>query len=364
MKVTRLEIRGLRCIAAAQLLAGDGLQFLLGPNGAGKTTVLEAMHLLGYGRSFRSGQRDAVIQRGSDASVVFAEISRDREGQHRVGLRRAAADWSARIDEADVEGLVELFRVCPVVCFEPGSHALIAGPAELRRAFLDWSVFHVEPGFLSAWRRHQRALRQRNAGLRAGWNNSLLLPWEIELAEAAILVAGPRYRVLQALAAHVAQKAESFLPELGAAQLRFGSGFGERDCAGVDEIVALYADARDQDRERGFTRFGAHRADWTLSFEAAPRREHLSRGQEKLAALIMVLAQVEHFHATTAEWPLLLLDDLASELDAEHLGRVVDWLFASGPQAWITGTAVPDALARRDTPWTLFHVEQGLITPA
>ncbi len=364
MKVTRLDIEGLRCVSHAQLRAGDGLQFLVGANGAGKTTVLEAMHLLGYGRSFRSGLRDAVIQRGADASVVFAEIARDREGQHRVGLRRGASDWTARIDESEVASLIELFRVCPVVCFEPGSHALIAGAAEQRRAFLDWSVFHVEPGFLGSWRRHQRALRQRNAGLRAGWADALLAPWEIELSDSAVQVSAQRERVLHRLGTELTRKSAAFLPELGNAYLRINNGFGDRDCTIVDEVIALYQEARDADRERGFTRFGAHRADWSLSFDAAPRREHLSRGQEKLAALAMVLAQVEHFRLEAGEWPLLLLDDLASELDAEHLRRVLDWIFETGLQAWVTGTAVPNGLSERPEPWSLFHVEQGWISPA
>lgn len=364
MKILRLDIDGLRCIRHERIEAGGGVQFLLGANGAGKTTVLEALHLLGYGRSFRSGQRDAVIQRGAQESIVFADVERERGGRSRVGLRRAASVWSARIDESDVAGLVDLFRVCPVVCFEPGSHALIAGASELRRAYLDWSVFHVEPDFLSAWRRHQRALKQRNAGLRAGWADRLLEPWEHELADSGRVIAAARSRVIDELRPRVSEKVGAFLPELGDARLSLGSGFGDRDVDDAAAIVAAYASARSLDRERGHTRFGAQRADWSLSFAEAPRKEHLSRGQEKLAALSMELAQVAHFRDRVGEWPVLLLDDLASELDAEHLDRVLDWVFSAGLQAWITGTVIPQALNDRSEPWHLFHVEQGRITPA
>lgn len=364
MKILRLDIDGLRCVQHARIVSTGGVQFLLGPNGAGKTTVLEAMHLLGYGRSFRSGQRDAVIQRGASESIVFAEVEREQRGRSRIGLRRAASIWSARVDDTDVSGLVDLFRICPVVCFEPGSHALIAGASELRRAYLDWSVFHVEPDFLPAWRRHQRALRQRNAGLRAGWADQLLEPWEFELAEAGVVIADARRRVLDELREPVAAKVVAFLPELGTVQLNLMSGFGERDCASIDAIRTAYAEGRAQDRDRGHTRFGAQRADWSIAFAAAPRREHLSRGQEKLTALALELAQVEHFRARVGEWPVLLLDDLASELDAEHLMRVLDWVFAAGLQVWITGTAIPEALRSRTDSWRLFHVEQGLVTPA
>jgi DNA replication and repair protein RecF len=363
MKILRLDIEGLRCIERARMTADEGVHMLVGANGAGKTTVLEALHLLGYGRSFRPGQREAVIRRGTTHSVVFAELER-HGGRHRVGLQRGASDWSGRIDDADVSGLVDLFRICPVVCFEPGSHALISGPAEWRRSYLDWSVFHVEPDFLPAWRRHQRALKQRNAGLRLAWPDALLLPWEHELAETGLRLAAIREQVLQELRASVASLASAFLSELGTAFLDLASGFGDRDVGSLEAIEAAYAAARVVDRERGHTRFGAHRADWRLGFEFAPRREHLSRGQEKLAALVMELAQVEHFRVRTGEWPVLLMDDLASELDQAHQARVLDWLFAAGLQVWITGTEVPDSLRRRPEPWRLFHVEQGLVSPA
>ncbi len=364
MKIRRLDLEGLRCLQPQRLLPGPGVQFLCGANGTGKTTVLEALHLLGYGRSFRSGQRDAVIARGCSESLVFAELEREQGGTVRVGLRRGASDWSARLDEADVTSFAELFRACPVVCFEPGSHALIAGSSEVRRGYLDWTVFHVEQDFLPAWRRLQRALKQRNAGLRAGWTDPLLQSWEQELAESSLTVSHARRSVLAELMPVVAAKARAFLAELGAPALVLNQGFGDRSATNTEEILAAYSEGRGLDRERGFTRFGAHRADWTLSFAEAPRREYLSRGQEKLAALVMELAQVEHFHARTGEWPILLLDDLSAELDGEHLTRVLDWVFRCGIQAWVTGTAVPDGLRARAEPWHLFHVEQGAVTPA
>lgn len=364
MRIRRVDVEGLRCLQSLRLQPGPGVQFLCGSNGAGKTTLLESLHLLGYGRSFRSGQRDAVIARGCSESLVFAELEREGGGNTRVGLRRGSSDWSARVDETDVASFAALFRACPVVCFEPGSHALIAGSSEVRRSYLDWSVFHVEPEFLPAWRRLQRALKQRNAGLRAAWADTLLESWERELADVSLTVSRARAAVLADLAPAVASKARAFLEELGDATLVLSHGFGDRAAADSEQIMATYAEGRPLDRERGFTRFGAHRADWTLSFAGAPRREYLSRGQEKLAALVMALAQVEHFHARTWEWPILLLDDLAAELDGAHLTRVLDWVFATGVQAWVTGTSVPEALRARSEPWSLFHVEQGAITPA
>jgi len=126
-------------------------------------------------------------------------------------------------------------------------------------------------------------------------------------------------------------------------------------------LAGAFADARQRDRERGHTGKGPHRADWTLAFEHAPRREHLSRGQEKLCALALVLAQARLFALQTGEWPILCFDDLASELDQMHQVQVIDQLRASGAQVLITGTERPRALDADLGTVRLFHVEQGRI---
>ncbi len=364
MRILRLDINGLRCISHARIEAVAGINVLVGANGAGKTTVLEAIHLLGFGRSFRSGPRDAVIQRGALESLVFAELEHGSGGRHRVGLRRGAGVWSARIDEKDAGTLIELLRMCPIVCFEPGSHALIAGAAEGRRGLLDWSLFHVEPDYLPLWRRHQRALKQRNAGLRHGWAGNLLQPWERELAECATKITAARQRMLDDWLVPVLHKSDAFLPELGCMHLQFAHGLGDRKIDSPDEIAEAYAETREADRERGHTRFGAHRADWSLSFPKAMKREYLSRGQEKLAAMVMVLGLAEHFRLRLGEWPVLLLDDLASELDLEHQARVLNWVVESGIQAWLTGTEPPAALVQHAFACKMFHVEQGKVACA
>lgn len=364
MLIERLDIEGLRSLSRVRLSGGSGVQVLIGPNGAGKTTVLEAIFLLGYGRSFRAGPRDAVIARGSEATTVFASVVDDQGVAQRLGLRRTSGDWEGRVQDRPVASLIDLFRICPVVCFEPGSHALISGGAELRRAYLDWSVFHVEHDFLAAWRRYQRALKQRNAGLRAGWSDDWLEPWEQELAASGIVVQRCRRHVAQDLFLAIEPLAAIFLPELGAPTLQLNDGWGTERIETSDAARDALRDHRPHDRERGHTRIGAHRADWSLAFPNAPRREHLSRGQEKLVALIMTLAQAAHHRRFLGGWPILLLDDLASELDDGHLRAVLDWVFQSGAQTWITGTFVPSALATHTEPWRLFHVEQGQVTTA
>ena len=357
MRFIELRVQGLRSLAEVAVALGEGIHVFVGPNGAGKTSLLEAAFLLSHARSFRSGARDALLQRGQARLSVFAELQHADGRQQRLGLGRDGARWEARSDGASVT-LGQLVRDCAVICFEPGSHALIAGAAEERRRFLDWGVFHVEPAFLDAWRRYQRALKQRNALLRsdAPLSDTLYAPWERELAATAAAIDMQRTAYLERLRPQLTATAGGMLPELGEVGLRYRRGWPED--AALDDALRVQ---RYRDAARGHTALGAHRADWQLAFEQAPLREHLSRGQEKLAALSCLLAQAALHASARGEWPIICLDDLASELDLAHQAAVVDQLASVGAQVLVTGTERPVSLQAH--PHRLFHVEQGQIRP-
>ena len=156
MRVTRLTLHNIRRFQAVELAPAPGLNLLVGANGAGKTTVLEALHLMAYGRSFRGRVRDGLVREHAPALEVFVEWAQEATGverTHRAGLRHSGQDWSGRLDGEDVAHLGQLCAALAVVTFEPGSHALVAGGAENRRRFLDWGLFHVQPDFLPLWRR-------------------------------------------------------------------------------------------------------------------------------------------------------------------------------------------------------------------
>lgn len=356
MRLQRLRVQGLRCLRDVELELDAGINVLVGANGAGKTSVLEAAYLLSHARSFRSGAREALMARGERQLSVFAELRRANDVVRRLGLGRDGTRWEARLD-GEAVSLGDLIAECAVTCFEPGSHGLVAGGAEDRRRYLDWGVFHVEHGFLETWRRYQRALRQRNSLLRSGTpvDSPLYLSWEAELGQLAMAIDARRSVYLDALRPLLLAAAQALLPELGAAELRYRRGWGESG-----DLAVQLASQRGRDMARGHTTAGAHRADWALVFADAPQREHLSRGQEKLAALACVLAQAELFAGDTGEWPIVCLDDLASELDAAHQQTLVELLAASAAQVLVTGTAVPEPL--HHLAHCLFHVEQGQVT--
>ena len=358
MQLLRLTASQFRCFASFDLSPGPGLNLFAGNNGAGKTSILEAVHLLGYSRSFRGRVRDGLIRSGQPHLEVFAQW-RDGQGrERRAGLRHSGQHWQARLDGEPAPSLTELCAELAVVTFEPGSHELIGGGSEQRRRFLDWALFHVEPKFLPLWRRYVRALKQRNALLKLQPRSESLLAWDRELSEAGEALTGMRAAYLERLEPVLALTAGEFLPELGPARLSFQPGWRQSELPLADALLL----ARDRDRATGFTSVGPHRADWRLDYAAHGGREALSRGQEKLTALACVLAQARAFSEDRGEWPLVCLDDLASELDQAHQRHVLRSLRATGAQIWLTATQAPDALASEWPEHSKFNVEHQQVS--
>lgn len=360
MWIETLQVGGLRCVAQAQLLLAPGLNLLLGPNGAGKTSLLEAAYLISHGHSFRRGSRETLIAHGAECLQVFVRVRHDGSGLvQRLGLERRAGAWSGRMDDRPLDRLTDLFRACAVCCFEPGSHELVSGPAEERRGFLDWGVFHVEPDFLGQWRRYQGALRQRNALLKQQASDAELDAWDVELDRWGSLITGHRQRYAAILHARFAEYAARLLPALVEPGIHFRPGFR---VGGGEGLAAQLRMGRDRDRQRQSTTIGPHRADWRPGYAGLEVPE-LSRGQAKLTALAAVLAQARVYQDHAGEWPVLLVDDLPSELDPVHQHLLLAELCASGAQAIVTATDLSPALASIRARARLFHVEHGLPHP-
>lgn len=364
MRVSRLDIRNLRRFDSVSLSPGPGLNVLTGDNGAGKTSVLEALHLLGYGRSFRGRVREGLIRDGAEALEVFAQWSispatgSTAASVHQAGLRHTGRAWEARMDGAPVERLGDICSAFAVVTFDPGSHALVSGSAETRRRYLDWGLFHVEPEFMGAWRRYSRALKQRNALLKRRVGGDELAPWEVELGHSGERLGAMRRNYLSLLEPRIEGLAAGLVPAIGRLALDYLPGWRESDTGLADALLI----ARDRDLQAGFTSVGPHRADWQIRFSALPGREALSRGQAKLTALSALLAQAAHHADASGQWPVVALDDLPSELDRTHQARVLEYLLASGAQVFVTGTEAPEGASGR-AGCTLFHVEHGEVQP-
>ncbi|MFT3897494.1 MAG: DNA replication/repair protein RecF [Thermomonas sp.] len=357
MYLTRLRVRDLRCLVDAELEPHLRLNLVTGLNGAGKSSLLEAIHLLAYGRSFRGRVRDGLVRTDAPSLEVYAEWIEEAGSQHRAGLRHSGARWEARLDGESVDLLGTLSAAIAVLTFEPGSHTLVDGSSDSRRRYLDWGLFHVEPAFLPSWRRYARALKQRNVLLKQG-ARSQLAAWEIELAEAGERITAARRRYAQELESTLSATAAELSPDLGALGLAFSSGWRDDDLTLADALLL----ARDRDLAAGFTTVGPHRGGWRLLSPSWPNGEAPSRGQAKLCALACLLAQGSHFQQTRGEAPVFLLDDFSAELDRRHQQRLFEVLRRDGWQVFVTGTEPPLELEHVD--FAGFHVERGRVRVA
>jgi DNA replication and repair protein RecF len=219
----------------------------------------------------------------------------------------------------------------------------------------------VEPEFVRLWRRYQAALRQRNSLLKSDAPEGQLEPWELELARAGEAISRQRQTYLARLSERFAQVAADIVPGLEHPRLQFLPGWDmEADIGLAGQLAAR----RFRDRQRQTTTLGPHRADWRPAFGPDDSPATLSRGQQKLVALSAVLGQAEVYRDQRGDWPVLLFDDLASELDRRHQQGLLDRLAASGAQCLISATDASEAMQSRMAQASVFHVERGQVRPA
>jgi DNA replication and repair protein RecF len=217
---------------------------------------------------------------------------------------------------------------------------------------MDWVVFHVEPGFADWWVRYTRAVKQRNAALRHQPAQASV--WDAEVARLGNLIAQARGRMLERLEPFW-QRAMAALSGLEV-ELHYSRGWAQ-DVALAQALV----DSRPRDQAKGMTHTGPHRADVLVRLNGRPAREILSRGQQKLAAIAMTLAQIRLLQEETATTPTLLLDDPAAELDGAHLQRFIDLVAELKCQLVLTSLQPHfDLFGRAER---VFHVEQGRVAP-
>jgi len=355
MGLEHLRIDGVRCLSEVVLDLHPRRNYLWGPNGAGKTSCLEAIYMLARGRSFRLRQTARLIQHGRERLSIFGIVRRgDDDPSHRLGIEFAEGRLNSRIDGEPAASQAEMLRLLPVHVIDPRLHHLIeAGPSE-RRRYLDAGVFHVEHEFLRGWRHYRRVLGQRNAALKGRASNAELDAWTEPFVRAAAAVDAARSDYVEALRVIAADEARALIGH--EIRIDYRPGWG-RD---MDLREALGA-CRDRDRGLGFTQVGPHRADLRLEFDRGGVRETASRGQQKLVAAALVIAQVRLFEGRTGRRSTVLVDDASAELDHAAQGRLKGALDSLESQQILTGLSV-EALGP-DAGYPVFHVEQGKVLP-
>jgi DNA replication and repair protein RecF len=299
-----------------------------GPNASGKTSLLEALYVLGRGRSFRTRRLEHLIRRGRERFTVFGEIDLPAR-RIPLGVEGRSEGIRARVGGAPAASLAELALIFPVQIIDPEVHKLIEEGPGRRRRFLDWGVFHVEPSFIPSWQRYQQSLKQRNAALKSGQPRAIVSAWDHELTKCALEITQARSAYLQRLM-DMAQALARRL--LGCELLLIYRQGWSRELSFEEALIQCWK----LDAERRVTQVGPHRAEIVIQLDGMTAKDRISRGQQKLLAAALLIAQIELFPADAAARPTLLLDDPAAELDDTHLGQLIAELAGGCNQLIVT----------------------------
>jgi len=348
MSLAALTVRNVRRLAQCDVELHPRCNLAWGPNGSGKTSFLESIYLLGRGRSFRTRNTERLIRHGEPELMVLGRTA--SVPSRLLGVQAARGTPTvAKIAGEFVGSLAELSQVLPVQVIEPGVHKLVEESAQRRRRWLDWGVFHVEPLFVQTWARYARALKQRNAALRSQGTAAV---WDAQILEYGVELSASRERFIEALQPHWKEVVEVLMGE--EVLLDYTRGWGRHET-----FADALARSAERDRTRGVTHAGPHRADVVLRVGGRVAREVLSRGQQKLVAAAMILAQLKLLRARLEEPAILLLDDPAAELDATRLEAFVSQVATLQCQLVLTSLTPEQAAFGR--PDQVFHVEQGRV---
>jgi DNA replication and repair protein RecF len=340
MKVAELELANFRSYEAAKFELHPDVTLVVGPNASGKTNLLEGLYVLAVTKSFRAKDRD-LVRHGQD---FFRVVANDGEVEYAFGLSTAGGGLEKKVTYDGVKRtLVGHVGQVQVSLFEPTDLELVAGPPEGRRRYLDFLLCQTDRAYLKTLQLYRRVLKQRNAlldGFDVGGVRDQIFAWDIKLAELAVEIQARRQELL------------GVLGELVPLLYRDIAGAGEEvEFEYLPSVSGDYAErfletlTRNLPRDlgAGFTTIGPHREDFRVRFKNNDMVAVASRGEVRTVVLAMKLAELEYAEAQTGRRPILLLDDVFSELDRDRRGYLMERL--SGHQTVITTTDA-DAVTR------------------
>ncbi|MFO7592539.1 MAG: DNA replication/repair protein RecF [Pseudomonadota bacterium] len=353
MQLNRIEVRHLRNLSSVSLQPTSGINIIEGLNASGKTSLLEAIHILGLARSFRTGKPEKLIQYGEASYTLFAELT--NQTPHRLGIQRYRDQrLELRLDGSKLHSRSELATILPLQLITPESTLLLTGAPAERRNFIDWIMFHVEPTFHQVWKSYQLHLKQRNALLRQGSLETLSL-WSQGLIEYGEKIDQLRRGVIDELIHFIARYCSQILPDIDI-HVHYRQGW-RKDLTLAESID----NALDTDRKMHFTTTGPHRAELIFKHGELNVSEVLSRGQLKLLLCVLKLAQIGFLREKTAISPVVLIDDLPAELDSSHRKLLLSHLHQLETQVFVTTTSRSLLEVSELMDVKLFHVEHGKI---
>ena len=358
MSLLSLTIQHFRNIDQAEFELNSDINLIFGENGSGKTSILEAIQYLSSGKSFRTRNLSPLIQQGSDALTIAADVNHDGL-KHRMGIRRSSQRILRRIDNINIPNQVEFSRLLPVRTLHPDSHLLISSSPGLRRRYLDWGCFYLNDNFYQNWHASHTLLKQRSACLKQGNSSSkkLISSIDQQFIHHAQIIDEIRLSYIEQLKPVAERFASDLIRGFESLNISYLRGWNAEKT-----LQDVLDDSIQKDLRYKRTHHGPHRADFSVKMNHADVKSTASRGQQKLIAFVLVLSQLSLYEEQKNKSALLMIDDLASELDLDHQESFLNTIQTLNHQ--IILTAINPKLINLsgwNTDGKMFHVEQGVI---
>ncbi|SDS81005.1 DNA replication and repair protein RecF [Paenibacillaceae bacterium GAS479] len=368
MHLNRIALRNYRNYEQLELDTAHKVNLFIGPNAQGKTNLLESIFALALTKSHRTAKdRELIGWNGKDASIQGAVEK--RYGNVTLDLTYSAQGKKARINGLEQRKLSGFVGTLNVVMFAPEDLEIVKGTPGVRRRFLDMEIGQVQPGYLHTLQQYGKVLIQRNNYLKSagpsGIKPGLLEVWDMQLVEHGVKIMKKRQQFIEKLktwaaAIHsgITAGGEELLVEY---RPSFEIGPAEDESVLFEQFMLKLTQVKDQEFRRGVTLAGPHRDDLAFFINGKEAQVYGSQGQQRTTALSLKLAEIELIHEEIGEYPLLLLDDVLSELDQHRQTQLIE-TFQGKVQTFITATGLESVNTSRLSDAGIYRVEGGLVT--
>jgi len=362
MKLFRIQIHSFRNISQADFRPSERFNIFVGNNAQGKTNLLEAIYLLGTMKSFRMAKNNELITYDTPCSSVKGWGIRD--GVERViSLTISHSGKKASIDGKPVQRLVDFFGNLNMVVFSPEDISMVRGLPEVRRRYLDRAVFSGDTGYLALHHDYFRTLKNRNALLKRGVRDGLSV-WTDKLADTGSRLMAKRESFICKLAELFQLFYSAIAGPSQEASITYRSRWIDSEHSLEDlrrKLRAALEQGIPDELRRGTTLTGPHRDDLQFSLNGKPLNHHGSQGEQRSFILALKMAEIEYLKRRWGTPPLLLLDDMTSELDRDRNGNFMKFLKEKEMQVFITTTSLENINLSGISTYSTFPVQDGRV---
>ena len=363
MIVRKLVFSSFRNLTRTEVVPGERFNVFHGANGQGKTNLLEAIYLLGTMKSFRHAKNRDLICWNDEFSLLKAIVEKDGVSRE-VTLLIEREGKKARVDRKSLERLSDFFGCLNVVVFSPEELGMVKGQPELRRRYLDRAAFAADPGYLTLHHDYARVLKNRNALLRSGSLDGLDI-WSDRLVETGTRLVMKRLEWLDGIRELLQEFHEGIAGRGAPVDLVYRSvpGGAAAKRAEYPHLLCMSLERlADEERRRGATQAGPHRDDLEFLLDGRVLKQHASQGEQRSFILALKMAEIEYLHRLHGNPPVLLLDDMTSELDSERNRNLLRFLEEKRMQVFITTTSLQNLTMGNQEQYKFFPVYEGKIT--